>query len=286
MSVKVAVRVLQNSHRSHETRAAPTGRYRAPVIDTHCHLTSMTLDVHDAIAGLAAVVTVGTSVEDARAAVALARGTPRIRTAVGIHPNTASAAASVEVRSAIEELTGLEEVVAIGETGFDTHWDRETLDVQQTAFDWHAQVAATVDKPLVLHVRDAQGSDGASRAAERAIQRAGHSKGVLHCCNGDQRLIDAALELGWYVSFAGNLTYKSAAQLRLAASAVPFERLLVETDSPYLAPLPHRGERNRPAYVVHTARVLADLRGVGEAEMERLLDGNARRLFALGAGDE
>lgn len=256
------------------------------MIDTHCHLTSLALPVGEAIAGLAAVVTVGTSVEDGRAAVALTRRWPTVWAAVGVHPNEASAAGDEGTRAAIEELARDEKVVALGETGFDTHWDRETLASQGAAFDWHAEVAAALGKPLVLHVRDAQGSDGASRAAERAIVRAGHPQGVLHCCNGDTRLIDAALELGWHVSFAGNLTYKNAELLRRAATAVPFDRLLVETDSPYLAPLPHRGKRNQPTYVAHTARFLAELRGVGEAEMERLLDGNARRLFALGEDDD
>lgn len=260
------------------------------MIDTHCHLTSLTLEVDEATSGLAAVVTVGTSVEDCRSALALTRRWSHVWAALGIHPNDASAAASAANRTAIEELAPDPKVVAIGETGFDTHWDRETPAAQAAAFDWHAELAVALDKPLVLHVRDAQGTDGASRAAERAILEAGHPKGVLHCCNGDERLIAAALELGWLVSFAGNLTYKSAAQLRHAAAAVPFDRLLVETDSPYLAPVPHRGGRNQPTYVAHTAATLAELRGVEDPDLERLLDGNARRLFALdeklGVSDE
>src|SRR5690606_19104952 len=144
---------------------------------------------------------------------------------LGVHPNQASAAAAVETRAAIEAMLVDPRVVAIGETGFDTHWDKETLASQSEAFEWHAELAARLSKPLVLHVRDAQGRDDASRAAQAAITNAGHPLGVLHCCNGDAGLIDAALDLGWHVSFAGNVTYNSARVLHAAARTVPLDRL-------------------------------------------------------------
>ncbi|HZJ10866.1 MAG TPA: TatD family hydrolase [Trueperaceae bacterium] len=251
------------------------------MIDTHCHLTRIDVPVAHATAGLAAVVTVGTGVADCLATVALATKEPAVWAAVGIHPNDASAAAAPEARAAIEELAGEARVVAIGETGFDTHWDRETLQSQTAAFEWHAELAAALGKPLVLHVRDAPGTDGASRAAERAIHMAGHPHGVLHCCNGDERLLAAALELGWYASFAGNLTYKTATAIQRAAAGAPLERLLVETDSPYLAPVPHRGKPNVPTHVRFTASRLAALRDLEEDVLERQLDENANRLFNL-----
>ena len=270
------------------------------MIDTHCHLTSLDVPVEQAIAGLSGVVTVGTNAADCAAAVALSSKSSSVWCALGIHPNSASAASDPEQREAIERLARDARVVAIGETGFDTHWERETLAAQHAAFEWQARLAAELDKPMVLHsrkqkilhevggkpmvlhVRDAAGSDGASRAAEAAIGEAGHRRGVLHCFNGDKSLLEAALALGWFVSFAGNLTYKSAAALREAAGLVPLDRLVVETDSPYLTPVPHRGQRNVPSNVRFTAQVLAETRGIEESEMERQLDENAARLFDFG----
>lgn len=248
--------------------------------DSHCHLTRLP-DPDEAVttSGLAWLVTVGTSLEDSLAALDLARRSGRVRVAVGVHPNEASAARDEDVRSGIERLAEDPLVVAVGETGFDTHWDRETLASQREAFEWHADLARRVGKPLVLHVRDAQGSDDASRAAAEAIAAAAWPHGVLHCCNGHPALLAAGLELGWHVSFAGNLTYPSASALREAAAAVPADRLLVETDSPFLSPVPHRGRPNTPANVRLTAAVLAEVRGVPAEALERTLDANAAALF-------
>jgi len=251
------------------------------VIDTHCHL-----DRCDDLAAaldndLLALVTVGTDPDRCREAVRLAEADQRVFAVVGVHPNEASLTDDPEARAAIDALASHPRVVAIGETGFDDHWRDETLDTQRRAFDWHADLARTAGKPLVLHVRDRQGSDAASRAAERALRDAPDVGGVLHCFGGDPGLLAAGLELGWMVSFAGNLTYKSAANLREAAATVPVDRLLVETDAPFLAPVPHRGQRNRPGWVTHTAHLLADTRGEDPIELERILDANARRFYRL-----
>jgi TatD DNase family protein len=253
------------------------------MIDSHCHLTRLTRvpGDPDPIASLAAVISVGTSVEDARATIEIAERDPRVFAAVGIHPNSASDARSAAAREAIERLATHRRVVAIGETGFDDHWQDETLATQLAAFEWHADLAQRLGKPLVLHVRDRQGGSAASHAAASAILAAGHGMGVLHCFNGDATLYEAALQLDWYVSFAGNLTYKSAAPIREVAAVVPLDRLLVETDSPYLAPLPQRGNANVPENVRLTAARLAEVRGIDEAELELTLDANARRLFRL-----
>lgn len=254
------------------------------MIDSHCHLTRLADEIDqgsDPIVTLAAVVSVGTTVEDSHATLAIAERDPRVFAAVGIHPNSASQAQSASTREAIERLATHPRVVAIGETGFDDHWQDETLATQLEAFEWHADLAKRLGKPLVLHVRDRQGGSDASHAAARAISAAGHGQGVLHCCNGDAHLYDAAVQLGWYVSFAGNLTYKSAVSIREVAALAPLDRLLVETDSPYLAPLPHRGRPNVPGYVHLTAARLAEIRGMAAAELEQQLDSNAKRLFRL-----
>lgn len=253
------------------------------MIDSHCHLTRLGPGdaPDDPVADLRAVVSVGTSVADAHATVAIAVRDPRVFAAVGIHPNNASEARSAATREAIEQLAAHPRVVAIGETGFDDHWQDETLAAQREAFEWHADLARRLGKPLVLHVRDRQGGSDATRSAVEAITAAGHEQGMLHCFNGDARLYEAAIELGWYVSFAGNLTYKSAAAIREVAGFAPLERLLVETDSPYLAPLPHRGKPNVPANVRLTAARLADIRGSDPRALEQQLDANAARLFRL-----
>jgi len=227
------------------------------------------------------MVTVGTDLARSQAALAAAERHPNVYAAVGVHPNNASAAADAATREGIEDLATHPLVVAIGETGFDRYWDNETPQAQAAAFEWQADLARRTNKMLILHVRDKQGETLAHDAAHDAIVAAGHRRGVLHCFSGNERLLTAGLELGWMISFAGNLTYKSAANLRDLAREIPLDRLLVETDAPYLAPVPHRGKRNVPAWVRHTAEVLADVRGVPLSELEPVLDANAERLFGL-----
>lgn len=249
--------------------------------DSHCHLDRCADPREAADPTLTALVTVGTDAERSRVAVALAHELPNVWAAVGVHPTDAAEAADPAARAEIERLARDDRVVAIGETGVDLYWDAASLETQRAAFAWQADLAATVDKPLILHVRDKQGREEASLAAARWIEEAGHHRGVLHCFNGHPGLLRAGLELGWMVSFAGNLTYRNAEPIRAAARDVPLDRLLVETDSPFLAPEPHRGKRNRPAHVRHTAAYLAELRGLEPARLEALTDANAARLYGL-----
>lgn len=253
------------------------------MIDSHCHLDRCEDPVKAADPELAAMVTVGTDLERSKAALAAARRHHNVYAAVGVHPNDASRAADEATRAGVEELAEHPLVVAIGETGFDRYWEDETPAAQAAAFEWQADLARRTGKALILHVRDKQGRTEANRSARDAILAAGHRRGVLHCFSGDESLLEAGLDLGWMVSFAGNLTYRSAENLRQLAKVIPADRLLVETDAPFLAPVPHRGERNEPAWVRHTAEVLADARRVTLQELEPVLDANAERLFGLQA---
>ncbi len=253
----------------------------AGMIDSHCHL-DFYEDPEAAVSNsLRAMITVGTTVQRNSSALNLARKYENVWAAVGIHPNNASDLANEEVPGQVTDQAAQERVVAIGETGFDNHWDRETLETQARAFEWHARLAQSLDLPLILHVRDKQGQDAASREATRAIVAANQRKGVLHCFNGDEQLLEAALDLGWHVSFAGNLTYRSATRLQELAREIPEDRLMVETDSPYLSPMPHRGKQNQPANVTHTARFLAELRGTTLEHIEAVTDRNAIGFYGL-----
>lgn len=246
--------------------------------DTHCHLDS--LEDPDAVdPALAAIVSVGTDEERCRKTLLLAEQHENVWAVLGVHPNSADEATPV-VRAEIERLAEHPKVVGVGETGFDDYWDKP-LAPQRDAFFWHASLARHLRKPLVLHVRDKQGHETASVMARDAILEAGHPQGILHCFNAHEGLLQAGLDLGWYVSFAGNLTYKSARNLHAAAKGIPEERLLVETDSPYLSPEPKRGQRNVPANVRYTATFLAELRGVTLGALELTLDANARTVYGL-----
>lgn len=249
--------------------------------DSHCHLDYCDDPVAAADSSLALIVTVGTTLERCRRALALAEQLPNVYAAVGIHPNHASEARDRAVRAELEQLARHPKVVAIGETGFDCYWDDEPLTVQRESFRWHAELACTLGKPLILHVRDKQNRQEASLLAAEQLAALGYERGILHCFNGHAELLKVGLGLGWMVSFAGNLTYKNARELQRAAQQLPRERLLVETDSPYLTPEPLRGRRNRPANVRHTAAFLAALRDEPLAQLEQALDANARQVYQL-----
>ena len=255
-------------------------RYAYGMIDTHCHLDACDDPTEAADPSLAAIISVGTDEASCHRTLELADRFQNVWAVLGVHPNSADEA-TPEVRAEIERLAEHPKVVGIGETGFDTYWDAVPLAVQRDVFFWHAELAARTYKPLVLHVRDKQGQETASLAARDALLRAGHTQGILHCFNGHEGLLEAGLGLGWYVSFAGNLTYKSAKNLQAAARKIPEDRLLVETDSPYLSPEPKRGRPNVPARVRYTAAFLAELRGTSLGGLEPTLDANAHTVYTL-----
>lgn len=251
------------------------------MIDTHCHLDYCADPNKAADATLTAMVSIGTNVERCLRTLELATHYKNVWAAVGIHPNNASDANDENIRQKIEEMALHPRVVAIGETGFDTHWDDETLETQRESFLWQADLARKLDKPLIVHVRDKQGQEDASLEAARMLREANYNKGILHCFNGHQKLLEVGLEFGWFVSFAGNLTYPKAKELHDVAKVVSSDRLLVETDSPFLSPIPKRGEKNVPANVRLTAVFLASLRGETVKEVEAFTDANAKRVYNL-----
>ena len=249
--------------------------------DSHCHLDFCQDPERAADPSLALIVTVGTTVERCKAALSLSERFDNVYAAVGIHPNDATEATRAEARAEIEALAEHPKVLAIGETGFDHYWDKVAPEVQRESFYWQTELAAKLDKPLILHVRDKQNRSSASDEAAARLREVGYRRGVLHCFNGHAALLEAGLELSWYVSFAGNLTYKSARELHDVARALPSDRLLVETDSPFLTPIPKRGQRNVPANVRYTARFLAELRRETLDMTEAYTDANARALYGL-----
>jgi TatD DNase family protein len=251
----------------------------ARLIESHAHLTDARLrDEADAAvararaAGVEAIVTVASDAADSAAAVALAERIEHVYATVGIHPHAASTADEAAF-DRVRALARSPRVVALGETGLDYHYDNSPREAQRTSFARHLELARELDLPVVVHCRDAD-DDLIALLAEAGQG----TRGVLHCFAGGRALLEAGLAAGWYVSFAGLVTFRSydAAEL---LRAVPLERILVETDSPYLAPVPYRGKRNEPAYVVETARRAAELRGEDFAEFAAATVRNTRALL-------
>jgi TatD DNase family protein len=255
------------------------------VIDTHAHLDDPKFagDLADLVAraqaaGLERVVTIGTDAATSRTNVELARRFPLLRAAVGIQPNHVAEAQPGDW-DVILELVHDPACVAVGETGLDRYWDRAPFPLQEEYFARHLDLGRRVGKPVVIHCREAEAD--VVRMLRAEFDARGPVAGVMHSFTGDAATARACLEMGLYVSFAGMVTYKNAGDLREVAKTVPADRLLVETDSPYLAPVPRRGQRNEPAYVVHTAELLAQVRGEPVAALAGQTTRNARALFGL-----
>jgi len=246
------------------------------VIDTHAHLDAC--DEPEAIldrahaAGVTRVVTVGTGIDSCRAALALAESHRGVFAALGIDPHRA-ATADAERVDELRSLLMHPRAVAVGETGLDDFHRFATLEQQRRVFQAQLTLAGELRKPVVIHSRAA--------VAETAEQLADFGGTVVLHCFSEPGLLPVALERGYYVSFAGNVTFPKAAELREAAGHVPADRILVETDSPYLAPQPVRGRPNEPAYVVHTISALAEARGEDSAVLAAQIDVNATEAFGL-----
>ena len=274
------------------------GAAAAPALtDTHLHLDDARFDPdRQAVlerawgAGVRAVLSCSTDLASARRNLELARslsappgqapgadGRPAIGVAVGIHPHEAARAGAAEsaVR-ALEALAGEPEVRAIGEIGLDYHYDFAPRDVQQALFEQQLELARRTGKPVVVHAREAE------EAVLRILARFPGVRGVLHAFAGSLDQARRAVELGWYLGVGGMLTFRSAGALRDVIRAVPLERLLLETDAPYLAPVPHRGRRNEPAFVALVAESLARLKGVAVEEVAEVTGRAAAELLGLG----
>ena len=233
-------------------------------------------------AGVGAILNVGTGDPHAgnfERAVAVALKYEGVYAAAGVHPHDARLYDETAERRLLEIVRRGPPVVAWGEIGLDYHYDNSPRDVQRTVFAAQLRLARAEGLPVIIHTREA---DEETAEILRAEFREAGAGGVMHCFGGGPALAETALELGFMISFAGNVTFKKADALREVALTVPLERLLVETDCPYLAPVPHRGRRNEPAYVAATARFLAELRGVGVEELGRTTSENFARLFGVG----
>ena len=247
------------------------------MIDTHAHLDACA-DPPAALveraleAGVTRIVTVGTTLEGCRAALALADAHEGVYAALGVHPHEAGGA-DAERTAELEALLAHPKAVAVGETGLDHYRDYAPHDAQLRLFERLLALAEAHGKPAVIHTRAAD--------AETVAALAGFGGRVILHCFSSTALLAPALERGWYVSFAGNVTYPRAPELREAAAQVPFDRILAETDSPYLAPQPRRGRPNEPRNVVHTLAALAEARGEDPGELERAIEANAAAVFSL-----
>jgi TatD DNase family protein len=260
-------------------------------VDSHAHIDGEEFDAdRDEVvgraraAGVRAILNVGTGDPhggNLERAVAVAEKYADVYAAVGVHPHDARLYDEAAERRLLEIVGRGAPVVAWGEIGLDFHYDHSPRDVQREVFARQLRLARGAGVPVIIHSREA---DGETAEILRREYAGAPRAGVMHCFGGGSALAEAALELGFYISFAGNVTFKKAEALREAARAVPLERLLVETDCPYLSPVPFRGRRNEPAHVVETARFLADLRGLDAEELGRQTSANFSRLFGLELG--
>ena len=254
------------------------------IVDTHAHLTDSNFEncLDDYLdqaraAGVGAILSVGTTLASSRQCVALAERYPMIRASVGIHPNHCHEASAGDWGE-VERLCSHPRVAALGETGLDRYWDDCPWDVQVDYFRRHIRLGQSTRLPIVVHTRE---SAQETLDVLRAEASSESIRGVMHSFTGPMEVAEGCLELGLYLSFAGMVTFKNAPEIREIARATPDDRILVETDSPYLTPHPFRGKRpNHPALVVHTATLLSELRGVSLDDFSRQTTENAQRLFS------
>ena len=256
------------------------------LIDSHCHLDYFTQgELPDVLAraaeaGVGEMVTIGTTLDQSARLPAMAAAHPNLWCTVGVHPHHA-AEAPIPAPETLAEMTRHPKVIGIGESGLDYFYDRSPRDVQQQNFRVHIRAARMAGVPLAIHARDADDDIAAILQDER--DTGGDFAFLLHCFSSSRRLAEAGIALGGFVSFSGILTFPKSNELRDIARDVPADRLLVETDAPYLAPVPLRGRRNEPANVAHTARALATVRGMIPDALAELTTANFRRLFPKAA---
>jgi TatD DNase family protein len=252
------------------------------LVDSHCHLDYFKdNELADIVArareaGVGELVTIGTTMAQSERLPGIAEAFPNVWCTVGVHPHHA-AEAPIPTPETLADLTRHPRVIGVGESGLDYFYDRSPRDVQAENFRAHIRGARLGGVPLVIHARDAD--DDIAAILREETDKGGPFDFLLHCFSSTRALCEAALALGGFISFSGILTFPRSAELREIAQDVPSDRLLVETDSPYLAPVPFRGKRNEPAFVAHTAKVLAEVRGLSPSALADLTTSNFRRLF-------
>ncbi len=257
------------------------------LVDSHCHLDfpDFRAELDDVVArarraGVGAMVTICTHLSRFEQVLGVAERFPDVVCTVGVHPHHADAEAAGMSVAKLVACAAHAKVVGIGESGLDYYYDKSPRDTQQTSFRQHIRACLEARLPLVVHTRDAEADTMALLREEAA--GAGLS-GVMHCFSGSRWLAEEALDFGFAISFSGMVTFKRAEELRTIAAMVPTDRLLLETDAPYLAPVPMRGKRNEPAYVVHTARVIAEARGLTAEAVAKQTGDNFHRWFPRAA---
>jgi TatD DNase family protein len=252
-------------------------------IDSHAHLDDRKYDPdrHEMLMrardqGVAAIINVGYDLASSRRSVTLAEEYDFVYAAVGIHPHDAKDAGNSAFKE-LKTMAGSQKVVAIGEMGLDYFRNLSPRDVQQTAFRRQIALARETGLPIIVHDRDAHGDVMQILKEEKA----GECGGVLHCFSGSWEMAVECMKMGFYISIAGPVTFQNAGRLKDIAARVPADRLLIETDAPYLTPEPHRGKRNESAYVLYVAEEIARLRGITPEELGNLAAENTKKLFSL-----
>ncbi len=253
------------------------------LIDTHCHLDMPQFkdDLLDVLvradsAGVKTIITIGADEESSEKAVELAKAHESIYASVGLHPHDAKEF-NENTEDLLRRLAKEEKVVAIGEIGLDYHYNHSPKKTQQEVFSRLLSLAKELDLPVIIHSREAKAD------TLKLIKDSGITRGVMHCFSGDIDMAEQAMAMGFYISFAGPVTFKNAKRLQEIAKAIPDEYILIETDAPYLTPVPYRGKRNEPSYLLHTAKQVATLRGVKLEDIARITTVNAKRLFGIGS---
>jgi TatD DNase family protein len=248
------------------------------LVDSHCHLDFADAAERPAIiararrAGVKTMVTICTKLDEFPLVRAIAEADPDIWCTVGVHPHEAKDEPAAD-RDTLVDFTRNVKVIGIGETGLDFHYEHSPRAEQEAAFRIHIEAARAAELPLIVHTRAADPETIAILEETRPLA------GVIHCFSTGRRLAERAVELGFYISLSGIITFKTAQEIRDIARALPLDRLLVETDAPYLAPVPLRGKTNEPSFIVHTAALVAQLKGLTPDELARATTDNFFRLF-------
>jgi len=265
-----------------------TSNKKISLIDTHCHLEMSPFDPdREAViqrardAGLEAMITIGSDLKGNVGGVALAQKDDFIYAAVGFHPHDAKDFTEdifnqIKAWTSPVQEVGKRKVVAIGEIGLDYHYDHSPREIQRKIFMQQLLYAKEIDLPVIIHSREAD------KDTLKIVRESRVRKGVFHCFSGDMQMAEYVMAMGFFISIAGPVTFRKSLKLQEIAKRIPDEYLLIETDAPYLTPEPFRGKRNEPSYVVHTAKVIADLRGITLEDVARITTLNAKRLFGIG----